>query len=150
MPNPIFNVTGCITSLVWWFCGWQDMATPPPSSNSPPTLIRPSRDCPGQTPRKKLPSRHKLRGKKLFESVTKKARQNIQWTKDEQSKLLEFLLLFTDGKCWVMHKDSRFWVEAGRFIQQSLHSSHCRSGKCRSTWIIYFIFVFQCRKCSSE
>ena len=54
--------------------------------------------------------------------------QPLNWSDEELRLLTSFLMLYTDGKAWVAHKDSRFWDRAGQFIQQQLHTAHCRSG----------------------
>lgn len=62
----------------------------------------------------------KLRGKRLFEA--NKPLQPPEWTQEEHRQLAEFLLLYTDGKTWVQHKDMRFWGAAGEFIQHCLQT----------------------------
>ena len=70
-----------------------------------------------------------LGGKILFSSEGHGTKdQHITWSDGELKALTCFLLLYTDGKSWVAHKESRFWDRAGIFIQQQLHTSHCRSG----------------------
>ena len=50
------------------------------------------------------------------------------WTDAELSGLTEFLMLHTDGKTWVAHKDNQFWDQAGAFLQQLHKTSYRRSG----------------------
>ena len=59
--------------------------------------------------------------------------RNANWTEDELRHLMSFLMLHTDGKSWVSHKDYKFWDSAGEFIQQLLLTSHCCSGKKKKT-----------------
>ena len=56
-------------------------------------------------------------------------RELPNWTDAELRCLTLFLVLHTDGKTWVAHKNFRFWDQAGVFIQQLLHTAYCRSGK---------------------
>jgi hypothetical protein len=49
-----------------------------------------------------------------------------RWSSEESKQLVE-VLLNTEGSAWVLHKDMRFWNEAGKFLQQSLGTAHCRS-----------------------
>ena len=112
------------------------------------------------TPKSRRPhgrgSRRIYRGKALFHAEDEETMQvvrteksgnifrNANWTEDELRHLTSFLMLHTDGKSWVSHKDYKFWDSAGEFIQQLLLTSHCRSGKkkdktvsiifCQCTW----------------
>jgi len=61
----------------------------------------------------------RVQSKKLFEAT--KPVQSPEWTQ-ELKQLVEFMLLYTDGKTWAQHKDMRFWGAAGEFIQQSLQT----------------------------
>ena len=65
------------------------------------------------------------KGKILFY----KKQDNVSWSDDELYSLILFMMLFTDGKTWVAHKNERFWEEAGKFVQQRSHTLHCRTGK---------------------
>ena len=101
------------------------------------------------TPKSRRPhgrgSRRIYRGKALFHAEDEETMQvvrteksgnivrNTNWTEDELRHLTSFLMLHTDGKSWVSHKDYKFWDSAGEFIQQLLHTSHCRSGKKKKT-----------------
>ena len=67
----------------------------------------------------------RLVAKNLFEA---KKVQAPEWTQEEHKQLVEFMLLYTDGKSWVQNKDMRFWGAAGEFIQKCLKTMHCRSG----------------------
>ncbi len=71
-----------------------------------------------------------LTAKKLFNPKKLKKPVLPEWTDGEREKLTEFLLLYTEGKSWVLHKDMHFWESCGKFIQQFTLTSHCRSGKC--------------------
>ena len=83
--------------------------------------------------------RTSLQGKRLFQSTqaTPSALQQTpqqserlpNWTDAELSGLTEFMMLHTDGKTWVAHKDDRFWNWAGALLQQLLKTSYRRSGK---------------------
>ena len=66
------------------------------------------------------------------------------WSEAELKQLTLFLLLHTDGKTWISHKNYKFWDSAGEFIQQILHTSHCRSGKLRYRPITHVVQCFIC------
>ena len=68
----------------------------------------------------------RLKCKILFPSEGPK--DQPKWSDEELRMLTCFIMLYTDGKAWVAHKDSRFWDQVGLFIQQQLHTSHRRSG----------------------
>ena len=51
------------------------------------------------------------------------------WVEEEVKCLIDFLLLYTDGKSWVSHKDAAIWNLAGIYIQQQAQMPYCRSGK---------------------
>ena len=59
------------------------------------------------------------------------------WTDHKLAALVEFVMLFTDGKSWVAHKDDRFWKEAGLFVQRKVQSVHCRTGNHIDKCILY-------------
>ena len=65
------------------------------------------------------------KGKVLFY----KKQDNVIWSDDELYSLILFMMLFTDGKAWVAHKNSKFWEDAGKFVQQRSRTAHCRTGK---------------------
>jgi hypothetical protein len=74
----------------------------------------------------------RVEGKVLFGSVSEAINTTSRlpnWTKEEVKCLIDFLLLHTDGKSWVAHKDTAFWDEAGIFIQQQATMPYRRSGK---------------------
>ncbi len=50
------------------------------------------------------------------------------WADEEISSLVNFIMLFTDGKQWPTHKNSSFWQEAGIYIQQEARMPYCRPG----------------------
>jgi len=82
------------------------------------------------------PSQSRLRtgskGRVLFpaDSHTETEKpENIKWIDKEMYALVLFLMLHTDGKSWVVHKDMKFWIDAGIFIQRYSGTSHCRTGK---------------------
>ena len=76
------------------------------------------------TPTRTLPVTGRLSARKLF---PRPRTPPPRWSDDESRQLVQFMLLYADG-CWVMHKDKKFWDSAGKFIQQSLGTLHCRSG----------------------
>ena len=53
----------------------------------------------------------------------------MAWSDKELLFLVQFLMLFTDGKTWVAHKEKKFWDDAGSFIHQQSHTCHCCTGK---------------------
>jgi len=53
----------------------------------------------------------------------------VAWSDKELLSLVQFLMLFTDWKTWVAHKDKKFWDDAGIFIHQQSHTCHCCTGK---------------------
>ena len=57
-----------------------------------------------------------------------KPNKHPYWTDAETSGLVQFLMLHTNGKHWVRHKNDRFWNQASVFIQL-LGTSYKRSGK---------------------
>ena len=65
------------------------------------------------------------KGKVLFY----KKQDNVIWSDNELYSLILFMMLFTDGKIWVSHKNSKFWEDAGKFVQQQSCTAHCRTGK---------------------
>ena len=69
----------------------------------------------------------RVKGKVLFPPVSQG--QTTKWSDEELQALTAFLMLYTDGKSWVAHKDDKFWNQAGVFIQQQLKTSHCRTGR---------------------
>ena len=73
---------------------------------------------------RRLPITGRLLSRKLF---SRPRTPPPRWSDDESRQLVQFILLYTDGS-WVLHKDKKFWDCAGKFIQQSLGTSHCRSG----------------------
>ena len=70
----------------------------------------------------------KMKSTKIKRLFVKEKRSQPPWTLDETKYLIYFLMLHTDGKSWVVHKDYHFWDEAGAFIQLRVHSPHKRSG----------------------
>ena len=76
------------------------------------------------TPTRRLPITGRLLSRRLF---SRPRTPPPRWSDDESRQLVQFILLYTDGS-WVLHKDKKFWDCAGKFIQQSLGTSHCRSG----------------------
>ncbi len=110
------------------------VVTPPPTPvpTSPPARYReqsvaqifqsPSR------PRVRQSIRYQVRGKRLFGKSKKTQPPAPVWSKAEESRLIEFMLIFTEGKSWVMHKHTPFWNEAGKHFQRCLKTIHCRSG----------------------
>ena len=72
-----------------------------------------------------------VKGKVLFRSDDEarcSTRELPNWTHGELRSLTSFLMLFTDGKVFVSHKNMRFWSEAGKFIQREENTGYCRSG----------------------
>lgn len=60
----------------------------------------------------------RVKGKVLFPPASQS--QITKWSDEELQALTTFLMLYTDGKSWVAHKDDKFWNQAGVFIQQRL------------------------------
>jgi len=86
-------------------------------------------DTPKSRPGPKLGITGKrMEGKVLFPDKGPSTKELPNWSDEELRMLTCFLMLYTDGKTWVAHKDNRFWDRAGVFIQQQLHTPHCRSG----------------------
>ena len=109
------------------------MVTPPPTPvpTTPPARRRKQSvtqlsQSPSSRPRLRQGIRDQIIGKKLFGKHTKN--QPPVWSKEEESRLIEFMLIFTEGKSWVMHKYTPFWNEAGKHIQRCLKTFHRRSG----------------------
>lgn len=105
--------------------------SPHPRPVSPPSRCRQHVERSIQSPvshLSRLPSRGRLTGKKLFGEPQRNSEQPPAWTVTEESRLIEFMVLFTEGKTWAMHKHTRFWNEARKHFQQCLQTSHCRSG----------------------
>ena len=76
-----------------------------------------------------------IHGRVLFteskkESSPKKTSVVPNWSSEEYQALVSFLLLYTSGLSWssCARKDTKFWAEAGVFMQQQTKSLHCRSG----------------------
>ena len=74
-------------------------------------------------PTSRLPSGAK--GKVLF---PRQEQMNAKWLNKEVYALTIFLMLHTDGKSWVTHKDKKFWEDAGSFVQLHSQSVHRRTG----------------------
>ena len=77
------------------------------------------------TPKVKKKSRPRI----LFESRRESADNGnsldahvdqVQWSEKELQLFTTFILLYTDGKTWVAHKNVKFWKKAGVFIQQNM------------------------------
>ena len=75
-----------------------------------------------------------MKGKILFPPVSEVA--STKWGDEELQTATSFLMLHTDGKLWVAHKDDKFWSQAGVFMQQQLKTSHCHTGVYVSVQII--------------
>ena len=67
-----------------------------------------------------------------------------EWTEEERQKLIKFLLLYIEGKLWVMHKDMYFWESCGKFIQEFTQTVYCQSGK----YIYKFSSSWPCQQLS--
>lgn len=52
-----------------------------------------------------------------------------KWTEAELKCLTEFIMLYTEGKKWISHKNMNFWNQAAVYIQQLLQTFHRRTGK---------------------
>ena len=72
-----------------------------------------------------------------------KKQENVSWSDDELYSLVLFMMSNTDGKTWVAHKDHKFWSDAGVFIQQQLHTSHCRTGNTSCFYLIFICLLLQ-------
>ena len=70
--------------------------------------------------------------------------EKLKWTDDEVYALVLFTMLYTDGKQWVTHKDTKFWNDAGIFVQQHSGSSHCRTG---NAYCLAFVTMFKVLYC---
>ena len=68
------------------------------------------------------------KGRTLFQVEPEKS-EKVKWMDKEIYALVLFLMLYTDGKSWVVHKDMKFWSDAGIFVQRYSNTSHCRTGK---------------------
>ena len=116
------------------------VVTPPPTSRpvSPPAryLKRMKRCSRSPVSRPRLSTRGWLRGKKLFggQQHTRKQDQPPVWTKAEESKLIEFMLLFTEGKSWVMHKHIGMW-------QESIFSDVCKLFTVNQVWFMFTLHL---------
>jgi len=77
------------------------------------------------------PSQSRVRtgskGRVLFPVDPEPEKHN--WIEKEVYALVLFLMLHTDGKSWVVHKEMKFWTDAGIFVQRYSGTAHCRSGK---------------------
>ena len=104
------------------------VVTPPPEPSlfSHPNPRRQRQETASYSPRSHRKG-IRVESKKLFEAT--KPVQSPEWTQEELKQLVEFMLLYTDGKTWAQHKDMRFWGAAGEFIQRCLQTLYCRSGK---------------------
>ena len=78
----------------------------------------------------------KSRRRMLFEDEPRESLTREPWTDQEIYSLVLFLMLCTDGKSWVAHKDMKFWEDAGRFVKQHSRSSYCRTG-----WLLTFFIT---------
>lgn len=58
----------------------------------------------------------------------KEIKSHDPWSVEETKSLVLFIMLYSDGKAWMTHKDFNFWNEAGGFIQRRVHTPYKRSG----------------------
>jgi len=74
--------------------------------------------------------RGRTKGKVLFPAaeISETKHHQVTWSDEEANVLVAFLMLHTNGKSWVVHGDTKFWYQAGVFIQQQLKISHCWTG----------------------
>lgn len=84
--------------------------------------------------------RRQMSARKLFQEGQRAQTPAPEWSEDEVKQLITFLLLYTDGSAWTLHKNVAFWKAAGEFLQQCLGTVHCRSGwfdKCMHLLLLY-------------
>lgn len=84
------------------------------------------------------------RSKRIFLSQLTSRTEWQYWIKAEIQSLLNYLMLYTDGSFWVGHKHSKFWGEAGKFIQSQNQTFHCRSGINVTCINVTCIIIFKC------
>ena len=96
----------------------------------------------GDTPKRTRKGK-RVESKVLFPVEKIETPEHIVWSEAELQTLTSFLMIYTDGKSWVGHKDDRFWRRTGVFLQQSLHTTHCRSGMC-----VTLIYMCACIICT--
>ncbi len=72
--------------------------------------------------------RQGMEGRVLFGYEEPKTQKQPVWSDEEVLSLLGFLMIFTDGKSWVAHKDVQFWNQAGAYIQHEVKTPYIRSG----------------------
>ena len=51
--------------------------------------------------------RGRMRGKVL--SCYQGSNERVKWSNKKFKELISFLMLYTDGKSWMVHKGSKFW-----------------------------------------
>jgi len=105
------------------------MAAPRDTPKTPDAVGEVSRVMDNGTPVKAASTsrlRGRTKGKVLFPAQPAEAR--VKWSDQECNALVAFLMLHTDGKSWVSHNETKFWDQAGVFIQQQLKTGHCRTG----------------------
>lgn len=67
--------------------------------------------------------------KKLQFSKSPRVQVMPAWKENEFKHLVQYLMLYTDGKSWISdYSNNAFWTNAGKFIQSQVHSFYCRSG----------------------
>ena len=91
--------------------GVVDMATPMRSNNIEQVLdefdcLTIDSPCTIKASSSRL--RGRVKGKVLF-PATKESNEQVKWSQEEFKALISFLMLYTDGKSWIAHKDSKFW-----------------------------------------
>ncbi len=74
-------------------------------------------------------NRNILPRKNLYKQYKRQTQVVPKWTELELKLLTEFIMLYTDGRRWPLHKNMAFWNNAGEYMQQFLHTSYVRSGK---------------------
>lgn len=68
---------------------------------------------------------HETKRRTLFPA---EKHDKLKWTDGEMYALVLFMILHTDGKQWCAHKTTKFWDNAGIFVQLRSGSAICRSG----------------------
>ena len=71
--------------------------------------------------------RHGAKGRVLFAEQVKE-KISTKWSDQEVYALILFMMFHTDGQTWVTHKQSKFWEDAAKFVQQHSKSANCRTG----------------------
>ena len=76
----------------------------------------------------------------------------MPWSTKEVRILISFIMLDTDGKSWVTHRDALFWTKASVCVQQQAFLPYKPSGKCTfyTVCVIFFIYATSGLPCRSK